>query len=90
MNMAVYVDRAQYKFRRMIMCHMIADTLEELHDMAEKIGMKREWFQPQSFPHYDVCKMRRKKAIDLGAIEVSDRELAKVMRKFKLTHKSDL
>lgn len=65
----VYVDSAFIPFRRMLMCHMIADTLPELHAMAQRIGMKLEWFQVNaSFPHYDVAKGRRAKAIEYGAI----------------------
>jgi hypothetical protein len=81
--MAVYIDRAFIPFKRMVMCHMIADTLDELHAMAELIGMKRAWFQPKSFPHYDVCKMRRSIAIENGAIEVDRRELVRKMREIR-------
>lgn len=81
--MAVYIDRAFIPYKRMKMCHMVADTLEELHAMAEAIGMKLEWFQPMSFPHYDVCKIRRDKAIVLGAVEVDRRELALIMRRIR-------
>lgn len=72
--MAVYVDGEQNAFRRMVMCHMFADTIAELHAMADAIGMKREWYQPFSFPHYDVAKGRRARAVKLGAIEVTRRE----------------
>lgn len=82
--MAVYIDKANIKYRRMIMCHMIADSYEELHDMAKNIGMKSDWFQSNaSFPHYDVCLMRKKKALEYGAIEVSRKELVIKMRKFR-------
>jgi hypothetical protein len=65
----------------MIMCHMIADTPAELHAMAEQIGMRREWFQPDSFPHYDVCLMRRADAVHRGAIDVpTRRRFAMIMR----------
>jgi len=67
----------------MIMCHMVADTDEELHGMAKAIGMKEEWFQPRSFPHYDVCLFRRKKAIELGAVEIDRRDLALFMRRYR-------
>lgn len=70
--MSVYVDDYRGKFGRMTMCHMMADTLTELHAMAQRIGMKREWFQDNGHgaPHYDVCLSRRKWAIELGAIEL--------------------
>ena len=81
--MAVYVDGARNRFRRMIMCHMVADTLTELHAMADRIGMKREWFQPLSFPHYDLSQTRRAMAVDAGAIEVDRRGLVEVMKRFR-------
>lgn len=81
--MAVYVDNARNVFGRMIMCHMIADTLDELHAMASDIGMKREWFQPGSTPHYDVCVARRALAVKAGAIEVGRREIVEVIRRLR-------
>ena len=68
--MAVYVDDYRGRLGRMIMCHMMADTVEELHEFAEKLGMKREWFQNGSAPHYDVSLTRRALAIKLGAVEL--------------------
>jgi len=71
----VYVDDAYIPFGRMKMCHMIADTEEELHEMAARIGLKREWFQDTSRPHYDVSKSRRKLATENGAVEITTEEL---------------
>ncbi|MBA7526217.1 hypothetical protein ES705_18378 [subsurface metagenome] len=79
--MPVYVDDMFIPFGRMKMCHMAADTEEELHAMADRIGMKREWFQEGSIPHYDVSMSRRKLAVEHGAVEVTVREL--VARKLK-------
>ena len=63
------------------MCHMLADTLEELHLMADTIGVQRKWFQDKaSTPHYDICKAKREIAVENGAIEVTRREMAKVCR----------
>ncbi|NVD44356.1 DUF4031 domain-containing protein [Qipengyuania atrilutea] len=78
--MSVYVDQERNRFGRMVMCHMWADTLPELHEMAQAIGMDREWFQPLSFPHYDVSLSRRTKALDLGAIEVDRREGCRIRK----------
>lgn len=72
--MSVYVDGERNQFGRMVMCHMWGDTLPELHAMAARIGMDRAWFQPLSFPHYDVSLSRREKAVASGAVEVGRRE----------------
>lgn len=62
---------------------MIADSLDELHTMADNIGCKREWFQPVSFPHYDLPLFRRKRALEMGAVEVDGRTLAMHMRRIR-------
>lgn len=83
--MSVYVDHARNKLGRMKMCHMIADTIEELHEAAANIGMKREWFQPLSTPHYDVSLSRRRVAVELGAIECDRRTFVEHIRRVRLT-----
>jgi hypothetical protein len=81
--MPVYVDDMQAGFGRMVMCHMVADTDEELHDMAAKIGVARRWHQKAGTPHghYDVCKSKRALAVKLGAKEIGKRELVEVIRR---------
>lgn len=63
------------------MSHMAADTLEELHCMAQKVGVAKRHFQnKQGKPHYDICKQNKLKAIELGAIEVNDRQIIELYR----------
>ncbi len=71
--MGVYVDNMRANFGRMVMCHMLADTCEELHAMAERIHLRRDWFQGN---HYDVSLSRKAEAIKLGAIEIDMHETA--------------
>lgn len=80
-KMAVYVDAAVWPFGRMVMCHMLADSLEELHDMAGKLGLKRKWFQhkPGNTPHYDLSKSVRAKAVALGAVEIDRKKTAQLV-----------
>jgi len=64
-------------------CHMYADTVGQLHRMADKIGLKREWFQPLSVPHYDLTKSKRKLAIQKGAKPISRRQEGEMVRAWR-------
>lgn len=79
--MSVYVDEAVWPYGRMMMCHMVADTYDELHAMADRLGIQRKWFQnkPGGTPHYDICKSKRVKAVELGAVEVDRRQMCAIM-----------
>ena len=75
--MAVYVDpiREHPPFHGWTLwCHMVADTDEELHAMAERIGMRREWYQGD---HYDLRPDGRALALAFGAREMPMREMAR-------------
>lgn len=69
----VYVDDMNASYRNMIMCHMMADTTEELLAMADTIGVNRKWIQYPNTPkeHFDVCVSKKIKAIKAGAKEVT-------------------
>jgi hypothetical protein len=75
----VYVDDMfRYpmgEFGRMKMSHMFAHTDDELHALAQSIGIARKWFQKD---HYDVSMTMRAKAVGRGAVEVPIR-VASVM-----------
>lgn len=80
--MSVYVDDMKARFGRMVMCHMIADSTEELHAMADQVGVARRWLQKggTAEEHYDVCLAMKSRAIALGAVEVTKRELVRKIR----------
>lgn len=83
--MTTYVDNATNPYSRMKMCHMVADTIEELHAMADKIGIQRRWFQNNpDHPHYDLSQSKRVLAIQNGAIEIDSRQLIELIRKHRL------
>ncbi|MCW1839480.1 DUF4031 domain-containing protein [Prosthecomicrobium hirschii] len=69
--MSVYVDDVRHPYGRMVMCHMWADTDDELHAMAAAIGIRRRWFQEPpkaSWKHYDIALAKKADAIRRGAI----------------------
>jgi hypothetical protein len=77
-----YVDDMRAPFGRMTMCHMIADSREELDAMANRIGVARRWIQKANTPleHYDICQAKRRLAVAAGAIEISKRTLMLKLR----------
>ena len=74
--MSVYVDDMEAPYGRLVMCHMLADTTEELLAMADKIGVARRWLQRAGQPgeHFDVCKTKRALAVKAGAVEITWRQ----------------
>jgi len=55
--------------------HLVADSEEELHVFAKRIGLKRTWFQDHKrHPHYDLTTKRAtERAIRAGATVFSKR-----------------
>ena len=53
--------------------HLVSDeSYDELHAMAAQLGIPRRAFQGD---HYDVPTEYRERAIELGAVPVTSREL---------------
>jgi hypothetical protein len=93
--MTVYVDNMRARvpvvgtLRNCRWSHLIADTEEELHAFAARLGLQRRWFQDPrdkhpEWPldscaantwHYDVVDAKRRQAIAMGAVEIELREL---------------
>ncbi len=71
-------------FRRgALFCHLQAadlspEAIDALHGLAQRIGLRRAWFQDASkasWPHYDIAgKAKRDAAIAAGAIAEGDKE----------------
>lgn len=84
--MAVYVDdmRKPVRLNRFTAnwSHMFADSSEELHDFAVKLGLKTSWLQNEGTwkEHYDVTDTTRREALKNGAVPVTYRETAKFMQ----------
>lgn len=74
--MAVYVDNVRIAWRGRQWCHLVADSLDELHQFAKSLGLKRTWFQAHaSLPHYDVTIEVRIVALSRGAVAADRRTL---------------
>lgn len=89
----VYVDDVQIPFkhhgRTMKMCHMVADSLDELHNMANAIGVSRHYFQSHTrYPHYDICKSKQLDAIARGARLANRRELLDTAKKLRTEYQA--
>lgn len=65
--------------------HLTADTREELHAFAARLGLKRSWFQDKGdgLWHYDVTDSKRNEAIALGAKAVDIREMGTFIKERK-------
>lgn len=87
--MGVYIDALSpclknAKWKHTTSCHLFADTIDELQEMADKIGLNRSWLQnDKRLVHYDLVGSFREKAKKMGAIEVSVRFTGEFMQKIK-------
>lgn len=85
--MTVYVDDMNAAYGRMKMCHLLADTDEELHAMADCIGVARKWHQapPKHSSHYDIALSKKAIAIAAGAIEITWRQAGAMNTRRRVT-----
>ncbi len=91
--MSVYVDALQWCEQSAgwpwdRVSHLMADSETELHIFAERLGLKRGWFQgPRpdrwmpGIPHYDLTPGKRQAALRLGAMDMTTMGVASVARK---------
>jgi hypothetical protein len=89
--LTVYVDdwrqRATVRDRTDRWSHLLADDPEELHAMAAQLGIPRRGFQQHrrsaALNHYDLPEALRVRAIALGAVAVTWREMARLTREWR-------
>jgi hypothetical protein len=80
--MAILIDsfyngaRGPVRYWLRVCGHLVSDTsLDELHLFAKSLGLRREWFQEKSIPHYDLTGEVYDLALKRGAQLVSSREI---------------
>jgi hypothetical protein len=83
--MACYVDSVRNYpgagLRYTEFCHLLADTRDELHAMADAIGMPRRFFQDHPWRwHYDLPRHLRALAVGHGAREVTLQDVGALLR----------
>ena len=83
--MAIYVDRAKVSFQGREWCHLMADTLEELHQFARQLDIDARLFhRTASYPHYDITLEMRILVIEHGAIDADRRTIIACGKRLKL------
>lgn len=81
---ASVTDHSTGRTHRSRWSHLFSSEIDqtELHEFAQCIGLRREWFQPGKHlmnpdkhdpvgDHYDVTTRKRRAAIDAGAVAVT-------------------
>lgn len=71
----VYVDNAFVERHGYHWCHLLADSVNELHEFAEKNGLNaRAFHRTARIPHYDITRSQRPAVLARGAKPVTVRE----------------
>lgn len=68
--------------KEMACCHLFTDgDIGFLHRFALSLGLRTEWFQAESYPHYDLIGVQmRELAIKRGAVAVDRKEAVRIWR----------
>jgi len=82
--MPCYVDTTRHYpdagLRSSEFCHLLADSRDELHAMADAIGMPRVYFQEHPYRwHYDLPPALRERAVAAGAREVTMHDVGRML-----------
>jgi hypothetical protein len=75
-------DYPDARLRHTRFCHLLADTREELHEMADALGVPERFFQDHPWRwHHDLPEQLRARAVELGAREVTLHEVGALLRR---------
>jgi Ser/Thr protein kinase RdoA (MazF antagonist) len=81
---AVYVDDLRVPWRGREWSHLTADSPEELHEFAARLGIpKRGFHHNPERPwkdHYDLPEAVREEALRLGAKPITRRQAVRMLR----------
>lgn len=78
----IYIDKPK-KYNNIAYSHMISETLTELHQFAEKIGIPRRMFHNpigKNKPHYDVKEEYFANVIEQGAILTDSKKIVNILK----------
>lgn len=83
--MACFVDTVRHYpdagLRFTDYCHLLADTVEELHAMAAALGLPQRIYQDHPWRwHYDLPAHLRARAIELGAESVEMHQVGALLK----------
>ena len=81
-DMLVCVPNKNWRYKQS--CHLVADTVEELHYFAGRMRLKPAWFQDKpELPHYDLTSGMWLLAVKLGAIEINTYKIVELMKMYR-------
>lgn len=75
----IYVDDAEVLKHGYAWFHLVADSIQELHEFATGIGLPaRAFHRGARHPHYDVTANQRRRALEHGAAAISARDAVRI------------
>lgn len=64
-------------------CHMVADTIKELHEFAGRMIISKSYYQNKrgkNQPHYDIRNWKAEECLAFGAVRVKRKELFQFLK----------
>ena len=75
--MTIYIDPPDWPGHGRMWSHLVSDvSFEELHKFADELGVPRRAFERD---HYDIPSHRYEDVVAAGAVEVSSREVVRLL-----------